>query len=79
MCSNGWERPSFYRSGWWLWRPARVVVVAVVPWRRRGKAWARPVAGVRRKLTRVIVALQGVCGDGELDGNAQHRGGSRRR
>ena len=78
VCSVHWERLPFYRSERWLWRPARVVVVAVVPGRRRGKGWAHWVSAALVMTMSVIVARQRVCGDGELDGNAQHRGGSRR-
>jgi hypothetical protein len=79
VCSIWWEEPSFYRSGRWPKGGAGVIVVVAVPRSRRGKAWARTVAGVLEKLTRAIVARQGLCSDGALDGNAQHRGGSRRR
>jgi hypothetical protein len=71
-CSVQWEGLPFYRRGRWPWGGAAVVVVVVaVPRSRRGKAWARTVAGVLAKLTRVIVARQGLGSGGELDGSAQ--------
>ena len=79
MCSIWGAGCSFYSGEGWPWRSARVAVVVVGPVSRRGKAWVRTVAGVLAKLTRVIVARQGLCGDGEFDGKGQYCGGDRSR
>ena len=75
MCSIRAEKSSFYRSGRWLWGGARVAGVVVGPGLRRGKEWARLVAAVLAKMTRVIVAQKRLCRDGALDGKVQCRGG----
>ena len=66
---------SFYSNGARPWGGARVVDGVGVPGRRRGKAWARTVAGVLARLMRVIVVKTRDGCDGELDGSLQVRGG----
>jgi hypothetical protein len=71
VCSDQWEGSSFYRSGRWLWGGARVAGVVVGPGLRRGKGWARTIAGVLARLTRVMAVKTRVYSGGELDGSAQ--------
>ena len=62
---------SFYRSGRWPWGGARVAGVVVGPGLRRGKGWARTIAGVLARLMRVMAGKTRVYSGGELDGSAQ--------
>jgi hypothetical protein len=78
-CSVQWEGLPFYRRGRWPWGGAAVVVVVAVPRSRRAKAWARTVAGILARLTRVLVAHPRLCSDGALDGSVQAMADSRRR
>jgi hypothetical protein len=78
-CSVQWEGLPFYSGERWQWGGARVAVVVVGPGLRRAKAWARTVAGVLARLTRVIVAHPRLCSDGALDGRARAMADRRRR
>jgi hypothetical protein len=78
-CSVQWEGLPFYRRGRWPWGGAAVVVVVAVPRSRRGKAWARTVAGVLARLTRVMAVKTRLYSGGDLDGSSQAVADSRRR
>lgn len=78
-CSIWGAECSFYSGGRWPWSGARVVVVVAVPGLRRGKEWARTIAGVLAKLTHLMVVKTRLGRDGEVDESLQGHGGSRRR